>query len=78
VLRLRRRRRHLRQLAEAEVYARSYGQRSEEVSNIKRVERLAVEPDPEPEQPQPRLTDRTLRGAFLARLERRGSTTRSA
>jgi hypothetical protein len=72
VLRLlrRRRRRQLRQLAEAEVYARSYGERSEEVTNIKRVERVVV-PDPEPESPPPRLTDRALRGAFLDRLARR-------
>jgi hypothetical protein len=68
VLRLRRRRRRqLRQLAEAEVYARSYGQRSEEVSNVKRLEHVVVEP----EGPPPRLTDRSLRGAFLDRLERR-------
>ncbi len=68
MLRLRRRRRRqLRQLAEAEVYARSYGQRSEEVSNVKRLERIVVEP----EAPPARLTDRSLRGAFLDRLERR-------
>ena len=71
MLRLRRRRRRqLRQLAEAEVYARSYGQRSEEVSNVRPLERVP-EPEPGPAEPPPRLTDRTLRGAFLARLERR-------
>jgi hypothetical protein len=66
VLRLRSRRRtELRPLAEEEVYARSYGERSEDVTNVKRRER-----PPEPE-PVPRLTDRALREAFRARLERR-------
>jgi hypothetical protein len=52
-------------LAEEEVYARSYGERSDEVTNVKR-----RDPEPEPEQ-APRLSDRSLRDAFRARLERR-------
>jgi hypothetical protein len=52
-------------LAEEEVYARSYGDRSDEVTNVKR--REAEEPEVE----RPRLTDRGLRDAFKARLERR-------
>jgi hypothetical protein len=69
---LRRRRRQLRQLGEAEAYARSYGQRSDEVSNIKRVEPVEVEDvtaDEEP--PSARLSDRALRDAFLSRLAKR-------
>jgi hypothetical protein len=71
VLRLlrRRRRRQLRQLGEAEAYARSYGQRSDEVSNVKPVERAEIEVE---EEPAPgRLNDRALRDAFLARLAKR-------
>jgi hypothetical protein len=64
--RLRRQRRQLRQLAEAEVYARSYGDRSEEVTNVKVVEPIV-------EAARPRLTDRSLRNAFLARLDDRNS-----
>ena len=62
----------LQPLAEEEVYARSYGERSDEVTNVKR-----RDPEPEPElQPEPaekgaRLSDRSLRDAFRARLERR-------
>lgn len=52
-------------LAEADVYARSYGERSDEVTNVKR-----REPEPEPAR-VPRLSDRSLRDAFRARLERR-------
>ena len=55
-------------LAEAEVYARSYGERSDEVTNVKR-----REPEPEPQR-APRLSDRSLRDAFRARLERRDET----
>jgi hypothetical protein len=52
-------------LAEEEVYARSYGERSDEVTNVRRR-------DPEPEADRvPRLSDRSLRDAFRARLERR-------
>jgi hypothetical protein len=77
VLRLlrRRRRRQLRLLAEAEVYARSYGQRSDEVSNVRPVERVALDApdDAEAEElpPPARLNDRALRDAFLSRLARR-------
>ena len=67
----RRRRRQLRQLGEAEAYARSYGQRSDEVSNIKRVEPVEVEPAAEEEPPSNRLSDRALRDAFLSRLAKR-------
>ena len=52
-------------MAEEEVYARSYGERSDEVTNVKR-----REPEPEPQR-APRLSDRSLRDAFRARLERR-------
>ena len=65
----RRRRRQLRQLGEAEAYARSYGQRSDEVSNVKAVERAEVEL--EEEEPPARLSDRALRDAFLSRLAKR-------
>jgi hypothetical protein len=67
---LRRRRRQLRQLGEAEAYARSYGQRSDEVSNVKAVERVEPEPE-EVEEPPARLSDRALRDAFLSRLAKR-------
>ena len=62
-------------LAEEEVYARSYGERSDEVTNVKR-----RDPEPEPErktepgQRAARLSDRSLRDAFRARLERRDDT----
>jgi len=71
VLRLRRRRRQLRPLAEAEAYARSYGQRSDEVTNVKPLERDLVEPEPDAAQPPARLTDRRIRDAFLARMRDR-------
>ncbi|MBV8064290.1 MAG: hypothetical protein JOY72_07210 [Actinobacteria bacterium] len=65
---LRRRRKELPPLAEGDVYARSYGDRSDEVTNIQRVPR----PDPEPEPvAESRLSDRKLRDAFRSRLERR-------
>jgi hypothetical protein len=63
---LRRRRTELPLLTEEEVYARSYGERSDDVTNVKPLE---VEPEPEPRKP---LSDRALRDAFLARLDRRG------
>jgi hypothetical protein len=66
LLRRRRGRKELPQLAEEEVYARSYGERSEEVTNVKR--REPEEPEAEP---APRLSDRSIRDAFRARLERR-------
>ena len=52
-------------LAEEEVYARSYGERSDEVTNVRR-----RDPEPEPKR-VPRLSDRSLRDAFRVRLERR-------
>jgi hypothetical protein len=64
----------LRQLAEAEVYARSYGQRSDEVSNVKPVERVVLEAAEEEDGDEPppgRLSDRALREAFLSRLAKR-------
>jgi hypothetical protein len=66
LLRRRRSRKELPQLAEEEVYARSYGERSDEVTNVKRQE----PEEPEPEE-APRLSDRSIRDAFRARLERR-------
>ena len=62
----RRSRTELPPLAEDEVYARSYGERSDEVTNVQR--RV---PEPEPEAPAKRISDRALRDAFRARLERR-------
>lgn len=64
----RRSRAELPPLAEEEVYARSYGDRSDEVTNVKR-----REPEPEPERPK-RMSDRALRDAFKARLEKREET----
>ena len=66
LLRLRRRRKELPQLAEEDVYARSYGERSDEVTNV-----MPRQPEePEPVQ-VPRLSDRSIRDAFRVRLERR-------
>ncbi len=65
----RRNRNDLPQLAEEEVYARSYGERSDEVTNVK----PRAPEEPEPEQ-APRLSDRSIRDAFRARLERRDDT----
>lgn len=62
---LRRRKKDLPQLAEEEVYARSYGERSDDVSNVK-----PMPPREEPVQRR-RITDRGLRDAFRARLDRR-------
>ena len=67
---LRRRRTELRPLAEDEVYARSYGERSDDVTNVRRRD---PEPEPEPE-PARRLSDRALRDAFRVRLDRRGES----
>lgn len=61
----RRSRAELPPLAEEEVYARSYGDRSDEVTNVKR-----RDPEPEPERPK-RMSDRALRDAFKSRLEKR-------
>lgn len=60
-----RRRGDLPQLAEEEVYARSYGDRSDDVSNVKPM------PAREEPTPQKRMTDRGLRDAFRARLDKR-------
>jgi hypothetical protein len=65
---LRRRRTELPLLTEEDVYARSYGERSDDVTNVKPLE---LEPEPEPRKP---LSDRALRDAFLARLDRRGES----
>jgi hypothetical protein len=68
----RRSRTELQPLAEAEVYARSYGERSDDVTNVR-----PRDPEPEPERaPEParRLSDRALRDAFRARLERRDAS----
>ena len=66
LLRLRRSRKELPQLAEEDVYARSYGERSDEVTNV-----MPRQPEePEPVQ-VPRLSDRSIRDAFRVRLERR-------
>jgi hypothetical protein len=54
-------------MAEEDVYARSYGDRSDEVSNVKPIPRE----EPEEEKADARLTDRGLRDAFRSRLERR-------
>jgi hypothetical protein len=61
----RRSRTQLPPLAEADVYARSYGDRSDDVTNVRR-----RDPEPEPETPK-RMSDRSLRDAFRARLEKR-------
>jgi len=62
-----RRRQELPPLGEDDVRARSYGERSDDVMNVKPMER----PQPEPQQGARRLTDRGLRAAFLMRLDRR-------
>lgn len=64
---LRRRRDVPPPLDEAEAYARSYGERSDEVTNVKPVPASA-----ESEQDAERkLSDRSIRDAFRARLDRR-------
>lgn len=62
----RRRPKQLPQLAEKEVYARSYGERSDDVTNVQ-----PMPPREEDQKPQKRLTDRGLRDAFRSRLEKR-------
>jgi hypothetical protein len=66
LLRRRRSRGELPQLAEEEVYARSYGERGDEVKR-----RVPEEPEPEA---APTLSDRSIRDAFRSRLERRDDT----
>jgi hypothetical protein len=70
---LRRKRQELHALGEADVYARSYGDRSDDVTNVQRMapERRAGEAESPAEA---RLTDRKIRDAFLARLDRRDSS----
>ena len=53
-------------LDEADVYARSYGERSDEVTNVKPVPAAEA-----PAEEEPKLTDRKIRDAFRSRLERR-------
>lgn len=65
----RRRRRELRVLEEAEVYARSYGERSDDVTNV-----TPVPPDEGARKHGRKLTDRMLRDAFARRLDRRDSS----
>jgi hypothetical protein len=62
---LRRRRKELPLLAEDDVRSRSYGERSDDVTNVKPMER------PEPQPIPARLSDRGLRAAFRSRLDRR-------
>ena len=64
-MRRRRSRTELPPLGEEDVYARSYGERSDDVTNVR-----PREPEAEPERPA-RLSDRALRDAFRARLEKR-------
>jgi hypothetical protein len=65
---LRRKREELHALGEADVYARSYGDRSDDVTNV---QRMAPEPPATEAEGEPRLTDRKIRDAFRARLDRR-------
>ena len=64
---LRRRRNEPPPLEEADVYAHSYGERSDEVTNVKPV----PQEDPAPSEAERRLTDRKIRDAFQSRLDRR-------
>ena len=64
---LRRRRNEPPPLDEAEVYAHSYGDRSDEVTNVKPV----PHEEPAPSEAERRLTDRKIRDAFRERLDRR-------
>lgn len=64
---LRRRRKELPPLAEDDVRARSYGERSDEVTNVKPV----ALPETPPPDAETRLSDRGLRAAFRTRLDRR-------
>ena len=71
----RRRRPRLHAIDEAEAYARSYGDRSDDIVAVARVPAPAPPPgSPPPPRERPtagRLTDATLRSAFLARLASR-------
>ena len=57
-------------MGEGDVYARSYGDRSDDVSNVKPVARE----EPPVEEAAKRLSDRDLRDAFRARLDKRDDT----
>jgi hypothetical protein len=65
---LRRKRKELDALGEADVYARSYGDRSDDVKKV--TPRETEEPEAAKEQ-EGRLTDRKIRDAFRTRLDRR-------
>jgi hypothetical protein len=67
---LRRKRKELHALGEADVYAHSYGDRSDDVTNVKRMPPEASADGVE-STTEPRLTDRKIRDAFRARLDRR-------
>jgi hypothetical protein len=54
-------------MEEGDVYARSYGDRSDDVSNVKPIPRE----EPTDEEAAKRLTDRDLRDAFRTRLDKR-------
>ena len=71
--RKRRRRPRLQTIGEAEAYARSYGDRSDDIVAVERVPPPSPPPSPPPRvRPAAgRLTDATLRSAFLARLASR-------
>jgi hypothetical protein len=64
---LRRRRNEPPPLDEADVYAHSYGERSDEVTNVKPV----TPEESAPSDAERHLTDRKIRDAFQARLDRR-------
>ena len=67
----RRRRPKLHAIDEAEAYARSYGERSEEIVTVERVPPPAPPPPARLRPPAGRLTDAALRSAFLTRLASR-------
>jgi hypothetical protein len=54
-------------MGEGDVYARSYGDRSDDVSNVKPVPREEAPVD----ESAKRLSDRDLRDAFRTRLDKR-------
>ena len=64
---LRRKRKDPPPLEEADVYAHSYGERSDEVTNVKPV----PHEEQTPSEAERRLTDRKIRDAFRDRLDRR-------
>ena len=64
---LRRKRNDPPPLEEADVYAHSYGERSDEVTNVKPV----PHEEPATSEAERRLSDRKIRDAFRARLDRR-------